>query len=537
MSERAAASSRSQSMQDPDIQELEARLREAEETLSAIRQGKVDALVVSGSGGDQVFTLHGADHPYRVLVEEMHEGTVTLDESGLILYCNRRFASMMRLPLEHILGTGISRFIPEDQHKTLHALREAAVQHPSRGQITLIAHDGTEVPAHLSLSRFRTTDVENVCVVITDLTEQRRNEAIVKEEQLSRRILDQAAEAIVVLDETGMILRASASASRLAGGTVLFQDFEQAFRFSGTARGPMKTVVSAALSGVSLRSVEATLVRPDGEACGLLLSASPLWGEESKLIGTVVTLTDISERKRAEEVLARQAEELARSNSDLKQFAYSASHDLREPLRHLAIYSEMLQRKYQDKLDQEGNQLLAQTVAAAHRMEELIKGLLDYTQAAEGSHAVDHAVDANVVLRRTLHTLAPGIRDSQAQISHAPLPALRVHEIHLQQLFQNLIGNAIKYRSDAPPRISISVDREDAMCRIAVSDNGIGIAPQYHKHVFGIFKRLHGGARYPGSGIGLAICQRIVQRYGGNIWVESELGKGATFFLTLPEQR
>src|SRR6266849_7443466 len=207
------------------IAELESRLADAEAMLRAIGEGEVDARVVSG----RVFTLEGADHPYRVLVEAMHEGTVTLDPDGLILYANQQFASMMKMGVDGVLGSGFFRFLGADQQEMFSALLKASELMHTRGELNLRGADGTLVPAQISWSRLDAGDMQNVCAVITDLTEQRRSEGIVKEEQLSRLILDQAAEAIVVINAQGTILRASDSASRLAGRPVLFQDFDGAF--------------------------------------------------------------------------------------------------------------------------------------------------------------------------------------------------------------------------------------------------------------------------------------------------------------------
>lgn len=269
----------------------------------------------------------------------------------------------------------------------------------------------------------------------------------------------------------------------------------------------------------------------------LLVSASPLSSDGNELLGCVITLTDITERKRAEEALATQADQLARSNSDLQQFAYSASHDLREPLRQLAVFTELLQTRYQDKLAAEAGLLIEHAVSSAHRMEGLIKDLLAYTQAADAPQGPEACTDANEVCRKTVATFETKIAQSGASVDCDPLPLLAVHEVHLTQLFQNLIGNALKYCGQEPPRIHISAQRNDGLWKITVADNGIGIDPAYKNQVFGIFQRLHGGGKYSGSGIGLAICQKIVQRYGGRIWVESELGRGSRFMFTLPEKK
>jgi PAS domain S-box-containing protein len=241
-----------------------------------------------------------------------------------------------------------------------------------------------------------------------------------------------------------------------------------------------------------------------------------------------------AELERVNAQLAQRAEELARSNADLEQFAYSASHDLQEPIRNVAIYTEFLKQRYQGKLDASADQFLSFLTEGARRMEMLVRDLLAYTRTASDTEEPQGLIDANVVLAESLESLRVAIRESQAAITHDPLPAIRIQQVHLQQLLQNLLSNAIKYRSDDPPRIHISAKRLDGYWLFSVSDNGIGIPPEYQQKVFGIFKRLHGREKYPGTGIGLAICKKIVERFGGRIWVESEAGQGATFQFTLP---
>ncbi len=209
--------------------------------------------------------------------------------------------------------------------------------------------------------------------------------------------------------------------------------------------------------------IKVNMLRTEGDCAALLISASPLWHGGQELLGCVITLTDITERKRAEEALARQAGELAMSNSDLRQFAYSASHDLREPLRQVAVFSELLQARYQDKLDDEARHLIQHTVDSAHRMEGLLKSLMVYTQAADAPPGVVAPADANEVLRRTLDTFETQIAETGARVECEPLPILAVHEVHLGQLFQNLISNALKYRSEAAPLIRVSAERANAL--------------------------------------------------------------------------
>lgn len=237
-----------------------------------------------------------------------------------------------------------------------------------------------------------------------------------------------------------------------------------------------------------------------------------------------------------EAALRRSNEELCRANEDLNQFAYSASHDLQEPLRMVAIYSQMLNRRYEDLLDERGREYLKFTVQGAKRMEMLVKDLLAYTQA--GSVGGDQAPSTDVTgaLEQAIQNLAASIEDSGAIINYGQLPSVRVQQVHLVQLFQNLIGNAVKYRKPGiAPQITVRQHAGgDGMIELCVRDNGIGIPAAYQKQVFGLFKRLHPGDEYSGTGIGLAICQRIVERYGGRIWLESEEDAGSAFRFTLP---
>ncbi len=227
-------------------------------------------------------------------------------------------------------------------------------------------------------------------------------------------------------------------------------------------------------------------------------------------------------------------EKLTHANRDLEQFAHSASHDLREPLRTVSIYSEILTDRYRSKFDADGLLLLDYLRSGAMRMEMLIRDLLAYTQAAAIEDEIQARVEACEQLQIALENLTEAINSSGALVTHDYLPAVAMKGVHLQQIFQNLLGNAIKYRGDEQPRMHVSATLDNGFWRFSVTDNGIGIEPQFRELIFGIFKRLHGSDKFSGTGIGLAICQRITERYGGRIWVESEFGTGSTFFFTVP---
>jgi PAS domain S-box-containing protein len=240
------------------------------------------------------------------------------------------------------------------------------------------------------------------------------------------------------------------------------------------------------------------------------------------------TCTDIDEQKRVQD-------DLRRANEDLEQFAFSASHDLQEPLRSVKIYSELLARRYGDRLDGEALTFMHHLRSGASRMETLVRDLLTYTQVTNFERLTNEITDANDALNAALANLGGAIVESGAQVTADPLPPVPVRATHLQQVFQNIIGNAIKYRSpERPPVVHVTAQGSDREWLFSVSDNGIGIHPDYKENIFGLFKRLHSSDEYSGTGIGLAICQRIVDRYHGRIWVESEPGRGSTFCFTFP---
>ena len=256
--------------------------------------------------------------------------------------------------------------------------------------------------------------------------------------------------------------------------------------------------------------------------------ALPVKNADGQITRWFGTATDIDDQKRV-------IEELRQANEGLQQFAYSASHDLQEPLRMIAIYSQLLGRKLENESDQEIAEYLGYTIQGARRMEALVRDLLAYTQAGatDVSGALDGA-NCRTALEIALANLRLSIEETGALIVATDLPVVCAQEIHMVQLFQNLIGNALKYRSGQQPRINIAAVRREAEWEFSVSDNGIGIAEQYHSQIFGVFKRLHPHHPSPGTGIGLAICKKIIEHYRGRIWVESTEGHGATFHFTLP---
>ncbi len=243
---------------------------------------------------------------------------------------------------------------------------------------------------------------------------------------------------------------------------------------------------------------------------------------------------EICNRQRVESALLKSNQELARSNAELEQFAYVASHDLQAPLATIASYAQLLEKRYKDQLDSQANKFIGNIVQGCTRMQTLIDDLLEYSRVGRSQKPFKPS-NCNQVVEQALANLQAVIRDTQAVVSYGELPVVNGDISQLVQLFQNLVGNAIKYRQDAPPAVCISACKQQDSWLFSVSDNGIGIAAQHQERIFQIFQRLHTQKEYSGTGIGLAICQKIVERHGGRIWVESESGQGSTFHFTINE--
>ena len=266
----------------------------------------------------------------------------------------------------------------------------------------------------------------------------------------------------------------------------------------------------------------------------------PTYDQNKNVDGWVAHVSDITALKQAEAEVARMTLDLQRSNAslaisneDLERFAFIASHDLQEPLRMITTYSQLLVKSFSGQLDKNANMFVAYIVEGTKRMRELLADLLAYTEIGAHTEEPSEAVDLNVIVSKVIQNLKASIEETGSGITCDPLPTLCANAAHFTSLFQNLIANAIKYRGQQPPRIHISAKEAPGQIRFTVADNGIGIDPQYHEQIFEVFKRLH-GQNIPGTGVGLAICQRVVERYSGRIWVESRGGDGATFVFTLP---
>ena len=537
-----------------ELETLRNRVRELERELAA--KNEPVAREVNGQNGwhsredETPYSGQTAESPiqeqFQALVESSPLPIVVLTRNGDVTLWNPAAERLFGWKAEEVLG-GLLPFIPEEKRAEHRAMRERDLSGEGLKDVEVrrVRKDGSYIDIRVStaLLRDKNNTVTGIVSLYVDLTEQKetareREEArncIEQQWRLFDTALSHMPDSIYIFDRQGRFVYANKtllqlwqkSLEEVRGKTMselgyppeLVRKVLRQFRAVMKTREPIRDETSLSYPAQGPRQYEYIFV--------------PICGESGEVEAIAGSTRDITERKTAQEILRRQAEELVRMNEDLEHFAYAAAHDLQEPLRMVSIFTQLLGRRYSGRLDEQADAYIRHAVEGAQRMEMLVRDLLAYTRVAVAGEASEE-VDAEKVLTKTLCSLAAAIDQSGAVISHTPLPAVSVQEVHLQQLFQNLIGNAIKYQSKDTPRIHISAVEHDDMWRFAIQDNGIGIEDQYKEQIFGLFKRLHSNTEYEGTGIGLAICQKIVQRYNGRIWVESRPGEGSTFFFTIP---
>jgi PAS domain S-box-containing protein len=363
--------------------------------------------------------------------------------------------------------------------------------------------------------------------------------ALAESETLYRTVLDTIPVGIYLADEMGNIHYANPAGQEIWGdirhvGIEQYSEYKGWWRDSGEPIeaeewGLARAVRQGETSLNELIEIESF----DGVHKIISNSALPLYDSHQKLRGAAAVVKDITDNQRIQQAMVQATEELARSNAELQQFAYVASHDLQEPLRMVSSYLQLIQRRYQGQLDADADEFIYFAVDGANRMKILINDLLAYSRVSTQGKPLA-PTDCQEVLALVLHNLTLAMEDAEATVTADPLPAVVGDSVQLEQLLRNLIGNAIKFRGDRPPQVHVGVERSNGEWRFAVRDNGIGFAPQYRERIFTVFQRLHSASQYPGTGIGLAICKKIVERHGGRIWAESQPGQGATFYFTLP---
>jgi PAS domain S-box-containing protein len=471
------------------------------------------------------------------IIESLPGVFYLFNAEGRFLRWNRNFAEVTQYGDDEIAGMHPTEFF-RGQDKLHIADRIGAVltEGEATAQADFVAKDGSKRP-YFFTGKQVVVD-EHVCVIGMgiDITERKQAEEALQRArtaQLFAALLEAAPDAVLVSDHSGAIVFANSESERLFGEPRAALLGQQVSRLiPGHPGRPLAA------------GVEAWASSRDGRRLPIEIKLSPLETDDGVLLTSAIR--DITDRRRAEEEIrslnvdlerrvAERTRELERSNADLEQFAYVASHDLQEPLRAVASYTQLLARRYRNRLDGDALRFVDRTTAAVARMQALIRDLLAYSRVGTRGERFG-TTDTEAVLREALDDLQASIAEAGALVTHDPLPKLPADALQLRQLFQNLIGNAIKFRRDEPPRVHVSARRDGGNWLFSVRDNGIGIEPEYAERIFVIFQRLHSRTAYPGTGVGLAICKRIVERHGGHIWVESDPGAGTSIHLRLPAQ-
>jgi PAS domain S-box-containing protein len=488
--------------------------------------------------------LSESEEHYRLMAENIQDvfwiATSNIEKMLYISPAYERIWGRSCQTLYDLPSSWIEAIHPQDRE---HVLNTHAHHHSqgtaSRLEYRIIRPDGTE--RWVEDRSFPVFDENgnqylNTGIAI-DITERKQaEEALRASQQLIEGIINAIPVRVFWKDKNLVFLGCNAVFARDAGfadskDIIGKDDYQMGWRDQAELyRGDDHQVIE---SGCSKFLIEEPQTTPEGNTITLLTSKIPLRNSKGEICGILGTYMDITERKRAEEKLRLTLADLERSNKELEQFAYVASHDLQEPLRTVSSCTQLLARRYQGKLGTDADEFIGYAVDGANRMQVLINDLLAYSRVGTRSDGCK-PIDYTVVLDQALTNLKAAIEQSGAVVTHGPLPTVMADKLQLAQLFQNLIGNAIKFQGGEPPRIHVSAEQKGNEWIFSVRDNGVGINLQYAERIFVIFQRLHTREEYPGTGIGLAICKKIVERRGGRIWVESQLGIGSTFYFTIP---
>ncbi len=480
---------------------------------------------------------------YRGLLEAAPDAMVVVNQGGEIVLLNVQAEKQFGYRRDELLGQKVTNIIPVGFAERLIAddlrsTEDALAQQIGTGiELIGLRKDGGEFPIEIMLSPLESAEGTLVTAAIRNISVRKAAEThLAQMEGRYRGLLEAAPDAMVVVNQGGEIVLLNVQAEKQFGyrrdellGQKVTNIIPEGFAERLIA-DDLRSAEDASAQQIGT-GIELIARRKDGSEFPIELMLSPLRNAE----GTLVTaaIRDIGVRKKAAVVLLQKVEELHRSNEELGQFAYIASHDLQEPLRMVASYTQLLSRRYKGKLDSDADEFIAFAVDGASRMQRLIQDLLAYSRVGtKGKDLLE--TSSEDALQQALVNLRGAIEESRAVITHDPLPAVMADETQLTQLFQNLVGNAIKYQRPGIPRVHVSAAKNGGRTwDFAVKDNGLGIDPQYFERIFGMFQRLHKRDEFAGTGIGLAICKKIVERHGSKISVESQPGHGSTFRFAL----
>jgi PAS domain S-box-containing protein len=484
---------------------------------------------------------------YRGLLEAAPDAMVVVNQGGEIVLLNLQAEKQFGYRRDELVGQQVKRLIPEGFAERLIAdgtrtAAEALAQHIGTGiELSARRKDGSEFPIEIMLSPLESAEGILVTAAIRDISVRKAAERHLEQmEGRYRGLLEAAPDAMVLVNQSGEIVLLNLQAEKQLGyrrdelvGQQVKNIIPEAVAerlIENTLRGPESPSAQKTGAGVELSAR-----RKDGSEFPIEIMLSPLESAEGILV--TMAIRDITTRRKAEAHLLLTVKELNRSNEELGQFAYLASHDLQEPLRMVASYTQLLSKRYKGKLDSDADEFISFAVDGANRMQRLIQDLLIYSRVGTKGKDLLQTSSETALLDASAN-LRGAIEESGALVTHDPLPMVLADEGQLVQLFQNLIGNAIKYQNPGIPTVHISAAANGGGKWVfSVKDNGLGIDPKYFEKIFGMFQRLHKREEFAGTGIGLAICKKIVERHGGSISVESKQGDGSTFRFALLESR
>jgi len=483
----------------------------------------------------------------RTTLASIGDAVISTDARGRVVFVNAVAQSLLGLteadlvhrPLDEVFQVVNEFNRAKISSPVTEVLREGRIVGMANHTI-LVARDGREIPIDDSAAPIRNEggSIQGTVLVFRDVTARRRAD---ETSRLLASVVQSSDDAIFSWDLNGTVTSWNQGAERIFGfsaAEIVGQSV--AAIFPPDRLDELSSLKARIGSGERIEQFQTLRKTKAGDLLNVSLTVSPVQDPTGRITAASVVSRNITEQVRAADRLARLNADLQRSNEvlaltnqDLERFAFIASHDLQEPLRMITAYSQLLIKSFPGQFNSEASAYVDNIVDGTTRMRELLTDLLAYTEIRSRDEQPLELVDLNVVVENVVQDLKASIDETGAVISSDRLPVVRAFRAHFQPLFQNLIGNAIKYRGESPPRIHVSVQEVGGELRFSVSDNGMGIDPEYHKQIFEVFRRLH-GRKIPGTGVGLAICQRVVERYGGRIWVESLAGQGATFFFTLP---
>jgi PAS domain S-box-containing protein len=493
--------------------------------------------------------LEVSRNKYLDLYDFAPVGFFTFTRGGRIAEVNLTGAALLGAERQELLNRGFGHFVaPENLEQwERHLVSMYKSEEKQSCDLALKREDGATFHARLDSIRLalptaRLPDGQEqagvsggtpvVRTTVSDITDRKRMDENIR---LLATVVRNSNDAVTVQDFEGRIISWNRGAELMYGYSE-----DEAFQMTiwrlmpASKRTEQEQLVRRLRAGETIHSFETQRLTREGRLLDVWLTVTKLVDDAGTPVGIASTDRDITERKRAEEVLRKTIADMDRSNKELEQFAYVASHDLQEPLRMVASFTQLLAKRYKDKLDADANEFIGYAVDGANRMQKMINDLLSYSRVETRGKPFE-AVGCTAILNQALTNLRMVIEETGAMITQDPLPTVMGEESQLVQLFQNLIDNAIKFRREEPPRIHISAEDRGNDWFFSVKDNGIGIDPQYNERIFIIFQRLHRREEYPGTGIGLTICKKIVERHGGRVWVDSQPGNGSTFYFTIPK--